>query len=214
MKEGKRYDITGLVEAQFEPDSYDQVLKNKLGIKSKKEMDRLETEKLEEAVDQLVRTYEKSHRFTEHDVCKFHKVWLGDIYDWAGSYRKVNVSKDNFPFAAVAQIPTLMDNYEKDVLSRYTPCNAETKDGTIKALAEVHTELVLIHPFREGNGRVARILSIMMALQAGLPLLDFSPITGKKREEYFAAVRAGLKRNYEPMEKIFNKIIEKTLLAS
>jgi len=44
-----------------------------------------------------------------------------------------------------------------------------------------------------------------MALQSGLPLLDFSPVTRKKREEYFAAVRAGLERNYEPMEKIFDK---------
>jgi len=121
------------------------------------------------------------------------------------------ISKDSFPFAAAAQIPALMANYEKDVLSRYTPCNAETRTELIKALAEVHVELVLIHPFREGNGRVARILSIMMALQAGLPLLDFSSITGGKREEYFAAVRAGLARNYEPMEKVFNKVIEKTL---
>jgi len=44
-----------------------------------------------------------------------------------------------------------------------------------------------------------------------LPLLDFSPVTGKKREEYFAAVRSGLERDFEPMEKIFNKVIEKTL---
>ncbi len=35
---------------------------------------------------------------------------------------------------------------------------------------EVHEELVLIHPFREGNGRVARLLSTLMAFQAGLPM--------------------------------------------
>jgi len=28
-------------------------------------------------------------------------------------------------------------------------------------------ELILIHPFREGNGRIARFLSVLMALQAG-----------------------------------------------
>ncbi|TAK86063.1 MAG: hypothetical protein EPO20_09750 [Betaproteobacteria bacterium] len=32
------------------------------------------------------------------------------------------------------------------------------------ALAETHVELVLIHPFREGNGRIARALSTLMAL--------------------------------------------------
>lgn len=80
--------------------------------------------------------------------------------------------------------------------------------------AETHVELVLIHPFREGNGRIARVLSTLMALQAGLPLLNFSGIaTGEKKEEYFAAARAGLDRNYEPMKKIFSEIIEKTLLG-
>jgi len=52
-------------------------------------------------------------------------------------------------------------------------------EEVIKALAVVHTELVLIHPFRaEGNGRVARMLATLMALQAGLPPLDFSDRIG------------------------------------
>ena len=81
MKKKDRYDISDLIEAQFEPGSDDHALKNRLGVKSKEEMDELETEKLEEAVDQVVRTYEKDHRFTEYDVCKLHKAWLGDIYE-------------------------------------------------------------------------------------------------------------------------------------
>lgn len=47
------------------------------------------------------------------------------------------------------------------------------------------------------------MLATLMALQAGLPPLDFSPIQGKKRNRYFTAVRAGLERNYKPMEEIF-----------
>lgn len=78
-------------------------------------------------------------------------------------------------------------------------------------MAEVHVELVLIHPFREGNGRVARILAVLMGLQAGLPALYFDKFSGRKREEYFAAVRAGLDRNYGPMEKLFSVVIERTL---
>jgi cell filamentation protein len=58
-----------------------------------------------------------------------------------------------------------------------TPCNFKDRTEILHALAETHIELVLIHPFREGNGRVARILSTLMALQAGLPLLDFGLIT-------------------------------------
>ena len=63
-----------------------------------------------------------------------------------------------------------MDEFEKGILARYTPCNSTTRADTVRALAETHVELVLIHPFREGSGRLARILSILMALQAGLPL--------------------------------------------
>jgi cell filamentation protein len=49
-----------------------------------------------------------------------------------------------------------------------------------------------------------------MALQAGLPLLDFSPLTGAARERYFSAVQAGLDRNYGPMKALFAEIISAT----
>jgi cell filamentation protein len=79
------------------------------------------------------------------------------------------------------------------------------------ALAEVHVELVLIHPFREGNGRVARLLAVLMGLQAGLPALYFDNFSGQRRQQYFAAVRVGMDRNYEPMANLFNAVIERTL---
>ena len=72
-------------------------------------------------------------------------------------------------------------------------------------------ELVLIHPFREGNGRVARILAVLMGLQAGLPALFFDNLSGRKRQKYFAAVQAGVDDNYEPMTKLFTAVIERTL---
>ena len=56
-------------------------------------------------------------------------------------------------------------------------------------------ELVLIHLFREGNGPVARSVSVLMGMRAGSPALYFDKLSGRKREEYFAAVRAGLARN-------------------
>jgi len=80
-------------------------------------------------------------------------------------------------------------------------------------LAEVHTELVLIHPFREGNGRCSRILASIMALQAGLPILDFSFISGPMKSEYFSAIQIGMDRNYKPMEKLFAEIIENSIPA-
>ncbi|MBI5789654.1 MAG: Fic family protein [Candidatus Schekmanbacteria bacterium] len=68
-----------------------------------------------------------------------------------------------------------------------------------------------MHPFRDGNGRLARLIATLMAWQAGLPNLDFGGIQGEKRQEYFSAVRAGLDYNYEPMIKVFDSVIQRTL---
>ena len=81
------------------------------------------------------------------------------------------------------------------------------------ALAEVHVELLLIHPFRDGNGRIARALAALMAAQGRLPQLDFSPVAGARRNEYFAAVQAGMDRDYRPMAAIFAELIERSLDA-
>ena len=103
-----------------------------------------------------------------------------------------------------------MSEFEKNILKKYTPCTFESWDQVIEALAIVHVEFLLIHPFREGNGRLARLISTLMALQAGLPLLDFAEIEGEKKDEYFAAVRAGVNRDYKPMKKIFSEVISRS----
>ncbi|MEW6682214.1 MAG: Fic family protein [Nitrospirota bacterium] len=209
-----RYDVSGLPEAQFEPGSGDTVLKNLVGITSKQAMDDAEAKALERATEWAIGTFDVTHRFTASDVCGMHRVWLGEIYEWAGRYRRVNVSKGEVLFAVAAQIPALMAEFEQGPLRRHTPCNVTGRSAVARALAEVHTELVLIHPFREGNGRVTRLLSTLMALQAGLPLLDFQVIAGEKKGAYFEAVRAGLDRDYEPMARIFGEIIERSGAAS
>jgi len=214
LEKDGRYDVSGLAEAQFEPGSNEQVLKNRLGIKSPKEMDDVEARALERTMAGLVGQYNEKHRFAVADIRAIHKSWLGEIYEWAGDYRHVNVSKGDFPFAAAARVPTLMEQFESDVLAHYTPCNFSERADVVRALAKSHVELVLIHPFREGNGRLARMLSTLMALQAGLPLLDFGLIAGERKETYFAAVQAGLDKNYKPMEQLFTEIIERSLAAS
>jgi cell filamentation protein len=61
---------------------------------------------------------------------------------------------------------------------------------------------------------LARILSTLMALQAGLPLLDFSLIARVKKKAYFAAIHAGMDKNYQPMEKLFAGIIGRSVASS
>jgi len=120
----------------------------------------------------------------------------------------VNISKGGFVFAMAAQVPRLMQEFERKELARFTPCTFDNLESVLEALAITHCELVLIHPFREGNGRLSRLFCQLMALQAGLPLLNFSSIKGKQREAYFAAVRAGMGRDYAPMIEIFRKVVQ------
>ena len=69
------------------------------------------------------------------------------------------MSKDGFPFATAALIPELMQKLQKRILARVTPCRFAGREEVAGAMAEAHVELVLIHPFRDGNGRVARARS-------------------------------------------------------
>jgi len=205
-----RYDVSELVEAQHEPGSRGRVLRNLRGIKRVREMDREEALALQSATDAFLRTYDENHRFSARDLSEMHRAWLGTIYAWAGDYRKVNISKDGFPFAMAARVPALMQEWEEGPLARHTPCRPGGLAQVAAAIAEVHVELVLIHPFRDGNGRLARTLASLMAAQARLPLLDFSSIAGRRRNQYFAAVQAGMDRDYGPMTGIFEEIISKS----
>lgn len=213
MKKGGRYDVSGLIEAQYEPGSNDTIFRNLLGIIDPNEMDRVEARALAKATDILIREYDQEHQFCAADICHFHKTWLGEVYEWAGKYRKVNITKNDFTFAMAAQLHKLMEQFEQNQLTQYTPCVFKNREEVVKALAETHTELLLIHPFRDGNGRIARLLSTLMALQAGLPLLDFSLIGEHEKQEYITAVQAGISRNYQPMETLFSEIIEKSIFA-
>lgn len=206
-----RYSTLGSTEGELESGSRNRVLKNLLGVTGKREMDVLEWEALQAATSKAIDSYHLSHQFTANDVTSLHKIWLDKIYPWAGQYRQVNISKGNFHFAAANQIKKLMHHLEVKELKKYTPCIFPDIEQITEAIAIVHTELVLIHPFRDGNGRVTRLVSTLMALQAGLPLLDFGGIQGKRKQDYFRAVQAGINHDYKPMIKIFGSVIKRTL---
>lgn len=205
-----RYAARG-VEAEFEPGSRGRVLRNLQGVRSSREMARRESSALLMATRQLIRDTGRDQKFTSADICRMHALWLGAIYAWAGDYRQVNVGKDGFMFAAAAEVPRLMRELERGPLREFTPCRYTELEAQARALAVVHAELVLIHPFREGNGRCARLLAVLMGLQAGLPALDFGGVRGDEKRRYIAAVQAGLTRDYVPMTAVFRRIIKRTL---
>ena len=205
----RKYLATG-PEAESEPGSRGRVLRNLLGITRVRDMNEAESQALELAQDAALDRFGPDHRFTAADVCELHRLWLGPIYPWAGEYRGVNIGKAGFQFAHAPLIDRLMTELERGALRRHTPCR-ETSDADLaRALAEVHAELILVHPFREGNGRLARLLALLMALQAGLPPLDFSPLAGRGKRAYMAAIHAAVGRDYVLLTATFARVIERS----
>ncbi len=174
-------------------------------------MARLESESLLGATERLIDETRVDQRFSAADICRMHKLWLGRIFAWAGEYRQVNMGKDGFMFAAANQVPRLMREFERGSLREFTPCRFDETPEQAHALGVVHAELILIHPFREGNGRCARLLAVLMGLQAGLPALDFGGIRGAEKRRYFGAMHAAMGRNYAPIASIFHAVIARTL---
>lgn len=199
-----RYDLSGNPEAEFEPGSGDRVLRNLMGIWDPGVMDTVELDLLDQLYDAVLDSTQLGNRITVGDVREWHRRWLGNVYSWAGRDRSVNLGKAGFPFAPAAQVPRLMDEFDRNVLARYTPCAGLSGDELVEAIAVVHVELVLIHPFREGNGRLSRLLATVMAAQAGYPEPDFS-FWDANRDAYFAAIHAGL-ANYEPMKALVRRV--------
>ncbi|MCU7247900.1 Fic/DOC family protein [Pseudomonas koreensis] len=193
-----RYNAEGS-QSSYEPGSNEQVLSNKLGITDPDEMDEAELVLLEKLYQSLLIEHLPARSLTVQDLKDWHRHWLGNLYSWAGEVRAVNMGKDDFFFAAASQIPRLLDGFERDCLARYTPCQPDLDEKLIKAIAVTHVEFILIHPFREGNGCLSRLLADVMAVQAGFVPLDYSSWE-RNREAYFAAINQGLNCNYEPME--------------
>lgn len=211
-KKSGRYSVSS--DEDFEPGSGNEVLKNLLGIKSRTDIEALEEKELERTEIELL-AIDTQHQFTAEDICNIHELWLGDIYPFAGKYRSVNMSKGNFQFASSNRIEPLMAELEKNYLRKYTPCDYSDADKLAMALGVVHVELILIHPFREGNGRVARLLADLMAMQASRPPLNYAAIDQIENPEgfeaYILAIHAGLGGEYEPIRQIFKELLKQSV---
>lgn len=188
-------------EGEFQPGSGDRVLRNKLGITDSAEMDEAELVLLEKLYEAVLVEALPDRRLTTLDLKTWHRRWLGNIYDWAGQERAVNLAKGDFHFAAAAQVPRLLATFERDCLARFTPCHVTSTGELAEAVAITHVEFILIHPFREGNGRLSRLLADVMAVQSGRDPLDYSAWDADK-PAYIRAIHAGMDGDYAPMKKM------------
>ncbi|MFH1725279.1 MAG: Fic family protein [Elusimicrobiota bacterium] len=207
-----RYSITGNIEGEFEPGS--TVLKNKLGIRSRRRMDAREFEALRRTQARCFRSATADTTITNALILEMHRHFLGGIYPWAGRYRTVNLSKPGFVWPPAGRIPQNMAAFERDALKTRTPCRPGPLERVAESIAVVHAEFLLIHAFREGNGRLARLIAGIMALQAGCPPPEFGFRLRKNRSRYLRAVKRGYLRDYGELTEVVIDAIRRAKKAA
>ena len=82
---------------------------------------------------------------TFRGLAEIHGYLFQDVYDFAGKMRTVNIAKGNFRFASLMYLSAALDAIDK------------MPQSTFDEIIEKYVEMNVAHPFREGNGRSARI---------------------------------------------------------
>lgn len=190
-------------------DAVHGVLKNTLGLTDERALQRAEKQALVAAYDLAATTYSETHRFMAEDVCRLHAMFLGEIYPWAGRYRTIDISSPGIRWCHALHIETEMARLE-DRLKDATPLSPLAPRAEVLAkVAEIHGELVVIHPFRDGNGRTARLLANLMLMQAECPPFHMEAFNSADvQERYFAAIRdVWAKADYEKLTALFAELV-------
>jgi len=180
-------------------------LPNKLGLKTQDEIEQAELEGFLYAYTILFDELTEKTKFNLKYIFRIHKLALGHLYSFAGKPRTVNLSKGGFMFPPAKFLNESLKDFENGVL-KILPADYTSKEELIKAIAKVHAELLFIHPFREGNGRTARLLANLMCAKAGYKLLDLENFSKEKFDNYIKAVQQAATGNYQLMEKIISSL--------
>ena len=111
-----------------------------------------------------------------------HRVLFGDIYDFAGKIRTVNLAKGSFRFAPLMYLDAALQNIDKMPQSNFDQ------------IVEKYVEMNIAHPFREGNGCATRIwLDCMLKKEIGM-VVDWSKVD---KEDYLLAMERSPIRDIE-----------------
>lgn len=187
------------------PDDQGEVLPNLLGLTEQRAVELSEAEGFLRAEMTL---YEELHDGTAFDLnylLRMHRLALGHLYAFAGKFREVNLSKGGFNFPSAKFLDATMQEFNRTVLMPL-PDLYDDRDALIRDIAHVHGELLFIHPFREGNGRTARLLADMMAQKQGHGKLRWERIGRERFDDYVQAVQQAAVSNRQPMEDIIRSV--------
>jgi len=207
-KRRDRYDVSGNVEAQFVDDAQ-MVLVNRLGITELEALQAAEENALARAYGQLLGEVRTDTPLTCALLRHAHAAIFGELYDWAGRWRTVWISKPGITWPPPDFLASSMEQFEQSVLSRW-PASALADDQTFcRAAAEIQGEFLTIHPFREGNARTIKLLTDVLAIQTGRPLLayDHSP---DGVEAYIEAAKRAFRRDYSLLIKLIGEALARS----
>ena len=152
------------------------ILENKLGI-----TDQVELAKAEEKISkQKAKQLFDSGDINQVQVGTFaglafiHAYLFGDIYDFAGKVRDVNIAKGETAFARVMYLVASLKHIEK------------MPQSSFDEIIEKYVEMNMAHPFREGNGRATRIWLDLILKSEIKQVIDWNRVD---KEEYLSAMQ-------------------------
>lgn len=165
--------------------------------------------KLLEVYSYLVENFDISKSFGMKTIQQWHKNIFSSIYPFAGDLRTVNMSKGDGIDAWEWRLNFLNGLPEFDkFLKNITSKEYDDIDKIIQDLAKLTCDFLFIHPFREGNGRISRLICDIILAKNGLPMIGLNL---KKSDRYIQVVHSGYECDYEPMKELLKSKIEEEL---
>lgn len=162
------------------------VLRNRLDLRDARTLEAFEAEMVTERAAEPL----PAGRLGVSHLCAIHRHLFQDVYAWAGRFRTVRLARDDSMFCYPENIrPQLRELFSR--LKDRDWLRGLDADAFAPQAAHCLSELNVIHPFREGNGRTQMTFLSLLALRAGHPL-DFDPLT---REAFLPAIVEAFRGN-------------------
>jgi cell filamentation protein len=140
--------------------------------------------------------------FAPSHLQDIHRHLFQDVYEWAGEYRKVRITKGDsafcYPEHIEGQITLLFEELRDLNFLRGVELDVFARQG-----AHFLSELNAIHPFREGNGRTQMIFFGLLAAEAGHPF-DLGRL---ESEAFLRAMISAFKGDEEPLALEIRRMI-------
>ncbi len=193
------YDVAN--DPYFNPDT--GVLHNLLNIKTQSELEQVEAEITSVEISTILIESPAITVFDLELLREIHKQVFSHIYDWAGEIRRIELAKDKTRFAHSRHIESSAIELLEE-LKREDNLNNLSIDDFIKRIAHYYCELNIIHPFREGNGRVIRTFLSLLAFNAGKSIA-WNRMNSK---ENIGACAIGYHGDEKPLQIMLEKLVE------